>query len=67
MYNQEHAVSPIETLTFRKGIKQATVVTDGLHYATYEAGERKWHSKLSKAIAYLEARGYKIIVDLWNM
>lgn len=64
--NQEQAVSPIETLTFRKGDKQATVVTDGLHFATYEARERKLHSKLSTAIAYLEGRGYKIIVDLWN-
>lgn len=65
--SQEQAVSPIETLTFRKGDKQAFVVTDGLHYATYERDERKWHRKLSTAIAYLESRGYTIIVDLWNM
>lgn len=44
----------------------ATVVTDGVHHHTYTQGGRKKHSKLSKAIAYLEARHYNIITDAWQ-
>lgn len=63
---QEQAISPIEVLIFRKGDRQATVCTDGLHYATYDSRGRKWHKSLTAAIAHLEGRGYKIIVDLWT-
>lgn len=44
----------------------ATVVTDGVHHHTYTQGGRQKHSKLSKAIAYLEARHYNIITDAWQ-
>lgn len=63
---QEQAISPIEVLTFRMGDRQATVCTDGLHYATYETCGRKWHKSLTTAIAHLEGKGYKILVDLWT-
>ena len=57
----------LETLIFRKENDQALVVTDGLHYATYEESGRTWHPSLTKAIGYLEARGYQILVDLWRL
>lgn len=63
---QEQVISPIEVLHFRRGDRQATVCTDGLHFATYEDRGRKWHKSLTSAIAYLEGCGYKIIVDLWT-
>lgn len=56
-----------ETLHFRKGDKLATIITDGLHYATYTNEGREWHNKLSSACAYLESKGYNIIIDLWNI
>ena len=56
----------METLVFRKGQEEAVVVTDGLHFATYETKGRQWHQSLTKAISHLEAKGYKIVVDLWR-
>lgn len=63
---QEQAISPIESLVFRKGTQEASVVTDGLHFATYTAKGRQLHKSLTSAIGHLEAQGYKIMVDLWT-
>ena len=56
----------METLYFYKGTQEATVVTDGLHHATYTIRGREFHKTLSKAIAHLESKGFKINIDLWN-
>lgn len=63
---QEQAISPIEVLTFRRGDRQATVCTDGLHFASYDEHGRIWHKLLTSAVAHLEAQGYKIVIDLWT-
>lgn len=57
----------VEVIQFAnaKGAR-ATVVTDGHHFHTYTSMGRQKHSSLSKAIAYLEARQFNIITDLWQ-
>ncbi len=60
------ATTQMEVLTFRNGDRFATVVTDGRTVKTYEWESNKQHACLSKAIAYLEARGYEIEVDQFN-
>lgn len=57
----------VEVIQFigAKGAR-ATVVTDGAHHHTYTQGGRQKHSTLSKAIAYLEARKYNILTDIWQ-
>lgn len=55
-----------EVLTFQKGRQVATVVTDGLHFATYMENGRQWHRSMSGAVAHLESKGFKIIVDVWQ-
>lgn len=64
--NTMDSTKPVAVLTFRGKHKIATVVTDGLHHATYELGERSWHPTLSRAISYLETRGYSIEVDIFT-
>lgn len=66
MKQEQKAISPIESLVFRRGTKEASVVTDGLHFATYTGKGRQWHKSLTSAIGHLEAQGYKIVVDLWS-
>lgn len=54
-------------LTFRRGKQTATAVSDGRHHATYHPVEgRKWHRKLSSAIAHLETLGFAIETDSWE-
>ena len=60
------ATTQTEVLTFRNGDRLATVVTDGRTVKTYEWESNKQHVSLSKAIAYLEARGYKVDVEQFN-
>lgn len=60
------ATTQTEVLTFRNGDRLATVVTDGRTVKTYEWEINKQHASQSKAIAYLEARGYTIEVEQFN-
>lgn len=55
----------IEVLAFRRGLERAHVVTDGRHTRSYEESGATAHESLTKAIAYLEGKGFKIITDQW--
>lgn len=62
--NHAHGVGPVEVLTFMKGDEQATVVTDGHRYHSYEnRNGRRIHKSLGAAIAHLEYRGYQILIN----
>lgn len=53
----------VEVLAFRRGLQQATIVTDGQHTRSFTVRDCKSHTDLKAAIAYLEAQGYNIITD----
>lgn len=55
--------NPCEVLTFSKGDNLATIATDGERHVTEEIRLCKEHATLSKAISYLEAKGYRILID----
>lgn len=55
-----------EVLVFTKETEFATVVTDGLHHATYTKSGRTFHPTLSRAISALESKGYQVQVDLFT-
>lgn len=59
-----------EVLTFQDqetgAQRVASVVTDGVNVRTYEYGGCKAHATLRRALAYLEVRGYRIIMDNYN-
>lgn len=55
-----------EVLTFRNGDNTATVVTDGSRHKTYEWELSREHASLTRAIAYLEAKGYSIETGTFN-
>ena len=57
---------PVEVLTFRKGIRSATVVTDGIKTKSFEWEHSQDHDTLNQAIAYLEAQGYSIDTEEWT-
>lgn len=54
---------PVEVLTFRNGDNLATIATDGVRHVSEEIRLCKEHSTLSAAISYLEAKGYRILID----
>lgn len=54
-----------QALTFERGGKVATVVTDGIRTAVYQERGRSVHPTLGRAIASLEAAGWRIITDIW--
>lgn len=54
---------PVEVLSFRNGDNLATIATDGVRHVSEEIRLCKEHSTLSKAISYLEAKGYRILID----
>lgn len=56
----------VEVLTFRKGIRAATVVTDGIRTKSFEWEHSQDHENLKQAIAYLEAQGYSIDTEEWT-
>lgn len=56
----------VEVLAFLRGQERAHVVTDGRHTRSYEESGATAHESLTKAIAYLEGKGYKIITDQWQ-
>ena len=49
--------------SFWGDVDGAHVVSNGVHHRTYTENECRAHATLHKAIAYLEARGYNIIID----
>lgn len=53
----------VEVLSFRRGDDLATVATNGERYVSQERVLLVEHASLSKAIAYLEAKGYNIDTD----
>ena len=55
--------NPVEVLSFVNGIQSATIVTDGTRHKSFEYAHCQDHETLSKAIAYLESKGYKIVPD----
>ena len=56
----EHAV---EILRFRRGDNLATIATDGVRHVSEEIQNIKEHKTLTAAISYLEAKGYCIRND----
>lgn len=60
MITVEH---PVEVLSFRNGDNLATIATDGTKHVSQEFALCKEHATLSKAISYLEAKGYGILMD----
>ena len=54
---------PVEVLSFRMGDNLATIATDGTRHVSQELELSKEHATLSKAISYLEAKGYGILID----
>lgn len=68
MKNKETKTTSQElaVLGFIRRDVQATVVTDGQIVRSYEASGCKSHRTLSRAIAYLEARGYNILMESWT-
>lgn len=53
----------VEVLSFRNGDNLATIATDGTRHVSQEFELSKEHATLSKAISYLEAKGYGILID----
>ena len=54
---------PTEVLSFQNGDNLATIVTDGVRHVSEEIRLCKEHASLSKAISYLESKGYRILTD----
>ena len=60
MAQNEHLV---EVLSFRRGDNLATIATDGVRHVTQEFELIREHGRLASAIAYLEGKGYEILID----
>lgn len=56
---------PVEVLSFQDGTRQATIVTDGERHKSFEMEHSQDHPTLTKAIAYLESKGYRIVPDVF--
>lgn len=50
-------------ITFSKGLKLATIVTNGSLTAIYTDQGRMFAPKLSTAISRLESKGYSLVID----
>lgn len=55
-----------QMLTFSRHGEAAQAVTNGTATRTYMYAECKEHSSLLKAISYLEANGFSIVMDAPN-
>ena len=53
----------VEVLSFRRGDNLATIATDGVRHVTQEFELCMEHGRLATAIAYLEGKGYEILID----
>ena len=51
---------PAEVLSFVRGDNLATIATNGMRHVSQEFECIKEHTSLTRAIAYLEHKGYKI-------
>lgn len=56
----------VEVISFVRGVQSANIVTDGERTKSFEWQHVQDHSSLKHAIAYLEAKGYKLIPDVWD-
>lgn len=54
---------PTEVLSFVRGDNLATIATSGTRHVSQEFQCVKEHTSLTKAISYLEAKGYDILMD----
>lgn len=63
---KQAAKQEVAVLGFVRKDIQATVVTDGTNVRSYEQSGCKSHRTLGRAIAYLESRGYSILMDSWT-
>lgn len=61
--NKTTSNHPVEVLSFQRGDNLATIATDDLRHVSQEFECIKEHTTLRAAISYLEAKGYKIIID----
>lgn len=59
----KNKLKPAEMLTFKRGDIVATIATNGTRHVIQEGHICQEFLKLTKAIAYLEATGYKIATD----
>jgi hypothetical protein len=67
MSKKEPGVNPeLAILSFRKGDKYATIVTDDVVTRSYEDEGCRSHDSLKAAIAYLESKQYHIITDKFD-
>lgn len=57
--------SECQGLAFRKGNLLASVITDGTRVAVYKPAGRSVFPTLGRAIASLEASGWRIEMDAW--
>lgn len=63
---KQTAKQELAVLGFVRKDIQATVVTDGQNVRSYEQSGCKSHRSLGRAIAYLESRGYNILMEDWS-
>lgn len=56
----KYQYQPTEVLSFVRGDNLATVATSGSRHVSQEFQCVKEHTSLTKAISYLEAKGYTI-------
>lgn len=59
----DHINIPTEVLSFKRGDNLATIATNGTRHVSQEFELVKEHSTLSRAIGYLEAKGYNLLID----
>lgn len=56
----------VEVLSFVNGDNLATIVTDGERHKSFEMECARNHTTLAKAIAYLEAKGFRVLTDKFD-
>lgn len=56
----------VEVLSFLNGDNLATIVTDGDRHKSFEMECSRDHKSLAHAIAYLEAKGYRVLTDKFD-
>ena len=59
----DHKNIPTEVLSFKRGDNLATIATNGTRHVSQEFELVKEHSTLARAIGYLEAKGYNLLID----
>lgn len=59
-------IRQVEVLSFVNGDNLATIVTDGDRHKSFEMECSRDHPTLSHAIAYLEAKGFRVLTDKFD-